>query len=308
MGVEERFVHQVIDHAERDVQGNVHTNGMEIFWLLLKRGLSGPTSASSHSTVANQVTQITYRNAMVECRTYHSLQQLIGIQMPGMNMQYVYSATNNNGQITQAIDSVSGEQITYQYDALKRLISAASSTTGSNPAPIWGQTFNYAGFGNLTDMNPTAGSAPPLHQVVDPHSNQISPGTYDLNGNPTSSGYLYDVENLFISNSGFGATYGPDNKRLFGTLYGGQWQLSVYGIDGRLIARYLQNANGSFTLSNQYRYFAGKLVAQGSPTNYAVATDRLGSVRYTGGAAMRFLSLRPGFLDERGERSNRDLG
>ena len=38
-----------IDHAETYVQGNVHTNGIENFWSLLKRGLKAPTSASSRS-------------------------------------------------------------------------------------------------------------------------------------------------------------------------------------------------------------------------------------------------------------------
>ncbi len=35
------FVHQVIDHAETYVKGRVHTNGMENFWSLLKRGIKG---------------------------------------------------------------------------------------------------------------------------------------------------------------------------------------------------------------------------------------------------------------------------
>jgi len=35
------FVHGVIDHAERYVDGRVHTNGLENFWSLLKRGLKG---------------------------------------------------------------------------------------------------------------------------------------------------------------------------------------------------------------------------------------------------------------------------
>lgn len=35
------FEHQVIDHAIAYVDGNVHTNGMENFWSLLKRGLNG---------------------------------------------------------------------------------------------------------------------------------------------------------------------------------------------------------------------------------------------------------------------------
>ena len=35
------FQHEVIDHAVEYVRGEVHTNGMENFWSLLKRGLSG---------------------------------------------------------------------------------------------------------------------------------------------------------------------------------------------------------------------------------------------------------------------------
>ena len=35
------FQHQVIDHAECYVDGQVHTNGMENFWSLLKRSING---------------------------------------------------------------------------------------------------------------------------------------------------------------------------------------------------------------------------------------------------------------------------
>ena len=35
------FVHDVVNHAERYVNGRVHTNGLENFWSLLKRGISG---------------------------------------------------------------------------------------------------------------------------------------------------------------------------------------------------------------------------------------------------------------------------
>jgi hypothetical protein len=37
----DEFIHQVIDHAESYVKGHVHTNGLENFWSLLKRGLKG---------------------------------------------------------------------------------------------------------------------------------------------------------------------------------------------------------------------------------------------------------------------------
>jgi transposase-like protein len=35
------FIHSVIDHAEKYVEGNIHVNGIESFWSLLKRGLGG---------------------------------------------------------------------------------------------------------------------------------------------------------------------------------------------------------------------------------------------------------------------------
>lgn len=35
------FVHQVINHAEKYVDGRIHTNGMENFWSLLKRSIKG---------------------------------------------------------------------------------------------------------------------------------------------------------------------------------------------------------------------------------------------------------------------------
>jgi transposase-like protein len=40
-GLSADYVHQVIDHAESYVEGNVHTNTIENFWSLLKRGLKG---------------------------------------------------------------------------------------------------------------------------------------------------------------------------------------------------------------------------------------------------------------------------
>ena len=40
-GLEEDFFHQVVDHAVEYVRGNVHTNTLENFWSLLKRGIKG---------------------------------------------------------------------------------------------------------------------------------------------------------------------------------------------------------------------------------------------------------------------------
>ena len=40
-GLSQDYLHQIIDHAVKYVDGRVHTNGMENFWSLLKRGLNG---------------------------------------------------------------------------------------------------------------------------------------------------------------------------------------------------------------------------------------------------------------------------
>jgi transposase-like protein len=40
-GLDAEYVHNVVDHAEEYVRGHVHTNGLENFWSLLKRGIKG---------------------------------------------------------------------------------------------------------------------------------------------------------------------------------------------------------------------------------------------------------------------------
>lgn len=40
-GLDAEYLHEIIDHAVKYVKGRVHTNGLENFWSLLKRGLNG---------------------------------------------------------------------------------------------------------------------------------------------------------------------------------------------------------------------------------------------------------------------------
>lgn len=40
-GIDQHYAHQVINHAEKYVDGLIHTSGLENFWSLLKRSLSG---------------------------------------------------------------------------------------------------------------------------------------------------------------------------------------------------------------------------------------------------------------------------
>jgi len=41
MGLTPEYVHEIVNHAEAYVRDHVSTNGIENFWSLLKRGLSG---------------------------------------------------------------------------------------------------------------------------------------------------------------------------------------------------------------------------------------------------------------------------
>ena len=56
-----------------------------------------------------------------ETRTYNNLLQLTHVRQATssgalMDMTYTYSGTNNNGQITQSVDAMTGETIVYQYE------------------------------------------------------------------------------------------------------------------------------------------------------------------------------------------------
>jgi transposase-like protein len=40
-GLDKEYAHGIVDHAKEYVNGQVHTNGLENFWSLVKRGLKG---------------------------------------------------------------------------------------------------------------------------------------------------------------------------------------------------------------------------------------------------------------------------
>jgi YD repeat-containing protein len=95
---------------------------------------------------------------------------------------YSFSPSANNGQITQVSDTMSGETVVYGYDALNRLISAASTPIAGGTPAAWTQTYQYDGFGNLTGkvLNGTTASIP-----VDSSTNRLT-SSYDANGNMLS--------------------------------------------------------------------------------------------------------------------------
>jgi hypothetical protein len=76
--------------------------------------------------------------------------QVFGTTAPAMDMQYTYTAGQNNGCITQAKDWVMGQTTNYTYEALNRLSTASIVETQT------GEQMSYDGFGNLTGMNGAA--------------------------------------------------------------------------------------------------------------------------------------------------------
>ena len=223
-----------------------------------------------------------------ETRTYNSRLQLTALN----NVSYVYPAANN-GKIQSQTDSVSGEQMTYAYDALNRLISGVTS---DNPnVTQWGQGFTYDGFGNLTGKSVTKGTAPYLSVGVDATTNRIVGYQYDANGNQTWSntqtlGYDYDNRMVNADNrNSTGSRYGydPDNKRVYTADWTGDYNtvsnevVYFFGVTGQRMAAYTLVAYASpptvtLTRSNDRVYFGGKLI-RGDSGQWA-DPDRLGSV------------------------------
>jgi RHS repeat-associated protein len=227
-----------------------------------------------------------------ETRTYNNLQQLTSLLANGgfgntVSIQYGYSATQNNGKITSQTDTVSGEQITYTYDALNRL---ASAVTSDNPnVTQWGQSYNYDGFGNLTDQNVIKGSAPTMHVVYSAANNRAGDPA-DANGN--IGNYTYDIENRIVQvpNSTVQYAYDAGNKRVWrGDSNNSIDELAFYGVSGQKLGTYSVSVVGialKFYMTSTRAYFGGKLLAEGTNGSgnadhvqlTPVAADRLGSI------------------------------
>lgn len=86
--LQKEFTHKVVDHAECYVKDNVHTNGLENFWSLLKRTIKG-----------------TY----VHCAPFH-LHRYLGEQVYRFNNR----KDNDVGRFIHAISSLSDKRLTYQ--------------------------------------------------------------------------------------------------------------------------------------------------------------------------------------------------
>ncbi len=201
---------------------------------------------------------------------------------------YHYSATQNNGQITSMDDGRQVNSVTYQYDLLKRLVSA---TAGSN----WTQTFGYDGFGNLTSKSTPSGSSELPLPGVNAAKNWLTGYTYDANGNVGSyNNYSlgYDPVNRlsYATTGSFIETYAYDasNHRIerinssLDTVY-------FFSPSGALLSEF--NCLSTCTLIYNRIYFGGMVLGtdgagvSGNPPSalgdVSTWTDRLGSAQST---------------------------
>jgi YD repeat-containing protein len=230
----------------------------------------------------DQMTQINYGSpdggsGITESRGYNSIFQITSINASWFSSGaksfaeiYVYSTTQNNGQITSVCANgtwngtscVNGELVSYQYDKLNRLISA-SSTLG------WSQTYGYDGYGNLTSRSPG------LNILADASTNRMVGFSYDGNGNLHSGNWGYDIENRLVSvDTGGGEPYiyDPSNKRIYNQnnslqVNGGGETYYFYGLDGKVMGEYAVawgNSGRTMQLNRvtESAYFAGRKCCQ----------------------------------------------
>jgi transposase-like protein len=87
-GLDRDYVHGVIDHAEAYVNGQIHTNGIENLWSLLKRGLKG-----------------TY----VSVEPFHLFRYL-----DEQAFRYNNRKTNDAGRFIDVMNGVTGKRVTYK--------------------------------------------------------------------------------------------------------------------------------------------------------------------------------------------------
>jgi RHS repeat-associated protein len=192
--------------------------------------------------------------------------------------------------VTSQTDLVSGEKLAYTYDALNRLASAQTTQTGGTQ---WGQSYNYDGFGNLTDQNVTLGSAPSMHVVYSAATNRQTGDSADANGNIGVTGSTYDIENrLVTANNGQNTyAYDPGNKRMWRGDNSGTDEIDFWGATGQKLATYHVTTTSSavqFALLTTNVYFGKKLASKGAANTQngttdcvqltPVASDRLGSI------------------------------
>jgi transposase-like protein len=91
--VPREFTHQFVDHVKQYVDGRVHTNGMENFWSLLKRGLNGTYVAVEPFHLSRYLDEQVFR--------YNHRKDALGNKTPDAD------------RFSLAVSQVAGKRLTY---------------------------------------------------------------------------------------------------------------------------------------------------------------------------------------------------
>ena len=245
------------------------------------------------------------RTFTTEAKTFNANGQMTSMSWSGSSpslnggLTYTYSSTQNNGQITQTTDTLSGETIVYQYDLLKRLTSASSTPNSGSTPTAWTETFQFDGFGNLT-AKVLNGTTTPI--AVNAATNQLSSAYYDANGNMTSGAgatLTYDGSNRLTSAAETGGGieyyfYGADNKRVYRRETNGAEEYTFWGAHGERLGVWTVPSSGLG--GNSWKanvYFGGKMITENAAFSQSygmtppapvfldrVGTDRLNGARF----------------------------
>jgi hypothetical protein len=87
-GLDKEYVHHVINHMEAYVRGNVHTNGIENFWTLLKR---------------------TIRGTYVSVEPFHLFRYV-----DEQSFRFNNRKDDNLGRFAEVVSGVTGKRVTYK--------------------------------------------------------------------------------------------------------------------------------------------------------------------------------------------------
>lgn len=225
-------------------------------------------------------------------RSYNNRLQLTAAQATSVNgtafdlgFSYDLGGGVNNGNLATLTNNKSGQSgrsVTYTYDTLNRVATAA--TTGSSGSFCWGQNFGYDRYSNLLTVGVTKCSAPSLNLTVDGGNHITNTGfTYDAAGNMTgdaSKTYAYDAENRVKSSSGVTYTRDGDGwrvKKSNGDLEwydstGGNELLGVFDLSGVLKSEYYYIGELLFA-SRSFYYFSDHI------NSVRVVTNTTGTVQ-----------------------------
>src|SRR4030081_3641519 len=81
------YQHQVIDHAVSYVEGNVHTNGLENYWSLVKRALHGTYISVEPFHLFRYLDEQSFRYNARNCNDAERFQQ-VGAGIAGKRLTY----------------------------------------------------------------------------------------------------------------------------------------------------------------------------------------------------------------------------